>query len=175
MVDIYKEISSDSFLTKFKEQLFRDYFKFDDKKTDEFINFLKVNNAYIGGEYILNALYDIKNDDFDPVIFISNKDVEKLIFNMFPGFVPNEVSIDRRTYLLTNDNYFIIISYNFICGDNKNKVLRIYIYNDVYESIGKFLHKSISLSLFEIWWNPNSDKIEYNQGIITTNGENLEV
>jgi hypothetical protein len=155
------KIQSPEFLNKFKNNLFENFFGFDSEKTTKFIDFLKEHNVSIGGEYITALLYDIDNYNAEPYLIISNKNAEKFILNMFPGFVILETSLSQHN----TGNIYQYIQLTFIkadCVSSCNRIgeigCLIYKENDVYNLLN-FLKDREQISLFEIWYNPIEDKI----------------
>jgi hypothetical protein len=165
------KIQSPEFLNEFKDNLFKNFFGFDSRKTREFIDFLKEHNVSIGGEYITALLYNITDSEYnlnsfgegklskpDPVLYISNKYAENFILNFYPGFIIVENSLFKTNSNYYYNNYFQQIMYSFK-NKNEMKSIKCIIYKE--NTISNFL-KSISMSLFEIWWDPISNNININ-------------
>ena len=153
------KLKSDDFLNKFKSILFDNFFKFDNDKKYRFINFLKEHNIYIGGKYLTYILYDIEyTTNISPKLYISRKNAEKFILNIFPGFVIIETGILIYNDFIDYDNTTQVITLSFINGNGSVDEIDCYIYDDIYT----FLKYSNYIPLFEIWWNPIEDKINVN-------------
>jgi hypothetical protein len=178
------KISSTDFLSKFKDNLFSNFFKFDSKKRKQFIDFLKEHNVSIGGGYITSLLYDIDVRYKKPYLIISNENAEEFILNMFPGFVIIETGLSKYKYkdqYYNVNNMYQYIQLKFITGSRNLSEITCYIYKRGY--FEDFLKNFEDISLCELYYDPIEDKINIdnieqfkkNIGELKYIGEDMEV
>ena len=150
------------FISILKKDLQEEFFQFEENEMETFYNFLKKHNAYIVGRYItylyLNKTKNLTNIYKNRIdIFISNKYIEDFLLNFYNDFSLIEQQFVSK-YSTINDNILEIV-YLFFDKDNNPKSIYLYVYQEDEGTIEQILKKYSNISLFEVWWNLKTDKL----------------
>lgn len=143
-------MSNSNFINKLKKDLQEKFFKYDDIGMNILYDFFKKYDVYLVGKYITNLYLDYDNNNGID-IFISNKNIEDFLLNFFSDFSIIEQQFITK-YSTIYDN-ILQLYYIFKNGNNDNKFINVYIYQEEDGEIVDILKKYSNISLFKVWWN----------------------